>query len=432
MLNLIEEAYGVTADGVAGGPNWVSSDLFDVIAKVPEDATPAQVTEMLQALLAERFRLVIAKDTHPVPRYVLSVGPGGSKLRRTSGPGDSGCRPEPTGPPGGDVINVKAVCHNLTSQQIADTLRQIAGGYVNHDVIDAAKLDGAWDFELEWTPANQLDKSRGGISLSLGLAAARFEAASIKMGRPDDQGYGIGYSGGSQVRAHGTLRELIGSAMQIRTNSMADRIIGLPKSADSQKWEITAKLPVTGEGAPATGRGRPAPPPFSIALEMLRGLLADQFELKTHTENREITVFALMVDNKPRMTRANDSERDQCRLDPLAPRPFPNLGFMVRCENTSMSEFAQNLETATGYLDHPVVDATGLDGGWDFVLGFTPMRLEQPLQAPAATGTIPESPEAPDISIFVALKKELGLKLVKQKRRVPVIVVDHVDEKPLE
>src|SRR5215470_18083909 len=36
MLNLIESAYGVTEDGIAGGPGWISSDLFDVIAKVPE------------------------------------------------------------------------------------------------------------------------------------------------------------------------------------------------------------------------------------------------------------------------------------------------------------------------------------------------------------------------------------------------------------
>ena len=100
----------------------------------------------------------------------------------------------------------------------------------------------------------------------------------------------------------------------------------------------------------------------------------------------------------------------------MAPRPFPNLGFMDRCENASMAYWAENLEIAAGYLDHPVVDVTGLEGGWDFVFGFTPTRLQHPLQPASATATVPEAPDAPDISIFEALQKELGLKLVKQKR----------------
>ena len=72
-------------------------------------------------------------------------------------------------------------------------------------------------------------------------------------------------------------------------------VVGLPKSADTQKWDITAKVPSSGEGAPNIVRGRPLPPPLSVGLEMLRGLLLDQFELKTHTENREVTVYALRL-----------------------------------------------------------------------------------------------------------------------------------------
>src|SRR4051812_21430781 len=47
MLNLIEAAYGVTDDAIAGGPSWLSSDLYDVIAKVPEGTTPAAANLML-------------------------------------------------------------------------------------------------------------------------------------------------------------------------------------------------------------------------------------------------------------------------------------------------------------------------------------------------------------------------------------------------
>ena len=105
----------------------------------------------------------------------------------------------------------------------------------------------------------------------------------------------MGNLGGSELRFAGNLRNLIAQAFMIYPNAANDTILGLPKSADSQVWIITAKLPSTGEGAPIGGGARPQPPPRSVAMEMLRGLLADQFELKTHTENREVTVYAMTV-----------------------------------------------------------------------------------------------------------------------------------------
>ena len=77
MLELIEGAYSVTDDSVAGGPGWLSSDLFNIVAKVPEGTTQATAKLMLQALLADRFQLVVKQEIRPVPRYVLSVDKGG-------------------------------------------------------------------------------------------------------------------------------------------------------------------------------------------------------------------------------------------------------------------------------------------------------------------------------------------------------------------
>jgi uncharacterized protein (TIGR03435 family) len=485
MLNLIEAAYGVTEDVIAGGPNWVDLDLFDVVGKVPAGAKPADANLMLQALLAERFGLVVRKEMRPAPRFVLSVAKSGSKLKAAAASGDSGCKEALTGATGNGPDdpnfqpNIKATCHNLTSQAIADNLHQMASAYVTHDVVDQTQLDGAFDFELEWTPYQILaHKGRDGISVfdavnkqlglqlelkdvpapslaivevhrtptpnpeglanSLALAAARFEVASIKPAKPGDpQMTGILYTGGSEMRAGGTLRQLIAMSLQVQLGIADDMLVGLPKSADSERWAITAKLSTTGEGAPYMVGGRPSPPPLSVALEMLRGLLVDQFELKTHAENREVTVYALTVaGGKPKMTQASDSERSSCRFDPNAPKPFPNVGMVDRCTNRSMDDFAKDMEMANGYIDHPVVNATGLAGGWDFLLGWTPTsqlhtpKIPDPSQ-PAGPSTV-EATAPLDISVFEAVQKELGLKLVKEKRSIPVIVVDHVDEKPIE
>lgn len=159
MLNLIGSAYSVTEDLIAGGPNWVDLDLFDVIAKVPAGITAADANLMLQALLAERFGLVVRKEMRPAPRYVLSVGKGGSKLKPAAPAADSGCKQTLTGAGGNSgpddpnfLPNIKVTCHNFTAQAIADNLRQMASAYLTHDVVDQTKLEGAWDLELEWTP----------------------------------------------------------------------------------------------------------------------------------------------------------------------------------------------------------------------------------------------------------------------------------------
>ncbi len=212
-------------------------------------------------------------------------------------------------------------------------------------------------------------------------------------------------------------------------------VVGLPKSADTQSWDITAKVPATGEGAPNVVNGRPLPPPLSVGLEMLLNVLVDQFELKTHTENREVTVYALtLAGAKPKLSQAEDSERSGCKPDPNAPKPVTNMGAMISCKNTSMAELAQNLQSmANAYIDHPIVDATGLQGGWNFLVGWTAKAALQPVQDPnRPAGAITEASDPNGISVFEAVEKELGLKLVKRKESIPVIVVDHVDEKPID
>jgi uncharacterized protein (TIGR03435 family) len=484
MLNLVEAAYTVSEDNIAGGPGWLNSDLFDVIAKVPDGTTPATANTMLQALLGERFRLVIHNDTRPVPRYVLSVGKG-SKLKPASGSGKPGCQPKDQPGVGGgrgpgDLAsqpNIEVACHDLTSAAIAENLHQMAGGYLDHDVVDLTKLEGSFDFDLEWTGRGALaakgpegisifdavDKQLGlklelknvpmpalviesvnrkpsdnpsGVAAALPLAMARFEAASIKPANPDRPMTGLLYTGGSQMKAGGTLRALIAMSLQMTPNIAADTVIGLPKSADTQSWDITAKVPSTGEGAPNIVNGRPLPPPLSVGLEMLRGLLLDQFELKTHTENREVTVYALtMGSGKPKLTQAEESERSGCKPDPAAPKPATNISMMIGCKNTTMAELADTLQRqASAYIDHPIVDGTGLQGGWNFLIGWTPKAMLQTAgpNPNQPSGTVTDATDPNGISVFEAVEKELGLKLVKQKRSIPVIVVDHVDEKPIE
>ena len=67
----------------------------------------------------------------------------------------------------------------MTSQDIADTLKQMAGGYatyLDHDIIDSTNLEGAWDFDMEWTPPGRWREQRHRDSITI------FEAVNKQLG----------------------------------------------------------------------------------------------------------------------------------------------------------------------------------------------------------------------------------------------------------
>jgi uncharacterized protein (TIGR03435 family) len=95
LAELIRIAYRVKSYQVTG-PAWMSSERFDIAAKLPEGATTEQVPEMLQALLAERFQLKIHRENKDQSVYALVVAKGGPKLK----PAD----PDPETPAGGAPV----------------------------------------------------------------------------------------------------------------------------------------------------------------------------------------------------------------------------------------------------------------------------------------------------------------------------------------
>jgi len=84
LLQLITKAYDVKSYQVQG-PSWMTpvAQRFDIVANLPAGATKEQVPQMLQALLAERFKLVIHRDTKEHNVYALVVAKGGAKFTET-------------------------------------------------------------------------------------------------------------------------------------------------------------------------------------------------------------------------------------------------------------------------------------------------------------------------------------------------------------
>src|SRR5258708_3152009 len=82
-LLLMQRAYGVVDWNVSSGPGWIRTDRYDVAAKadVAGNLTEAQVKPMLQALLAERFKLRLHQSSKEMSGYALVVGKGGPKVK---------------------------------------------------------------------------------------------------------------------------------------------------------------------------------------------------------------------------------------------------------------------------------------------------------------------------------------------------------------
>ena len=84
---LIAYAYDVREFQISGGPGWIGSDEYDIVAKPDGDVRGDRVLAMARALLAERFHLSLHRESKEMPVVALVVAKGGPKLLPSTGSG---------------------------------------------------------------------------------------------------------------------------------------------------------------------------------------------------------------------------------------------------------------------------------------------------------------------------------------------------------
>jgi uncharacterized protein (TIGR03435 family) len=151
--------------------------------------------------------------------------------------------------------------------------------------------------------------------------------------------------------------------------------------------------------------------------QMVQGMLADRFQLTTHFERRQETVYFLAIDKKG--LRLRETPEGACM--PVTPdKPLPPADKACgRYPVTQRQHFAgigmkmpKLAEVLTFAVGSPVIDRTGLAGMFDVRLDYA-----RPDDSP-----VPDGPP----SIFTALPDQLGLRLEPAKGPVDVLVIDHV------
>ena len=98
------------------------------------------------------------------------------------------------------------------------------------------------------------------------------------------------------------------------------------------------------------------------------------------------------------------------------------------------AEIADELQhIAGGYIYGPVLDKSGLEGSYDFTLSFSSVGRTNATPPPTSANSDSEASDPSGaLTLYDAVSRQLGLKLVKEKRPMPVLVIDSIQEKPIE
>jgi uncharacterized protein (TIGR03435 family) len=110
------------------------------------------------------------------------------------------------------------------------------------------------------------------------------------------------------------------------------------------------------------------------------------------------------------------------------------LNGVMTCTNINMAELAEELHRrATGYFYFPVTDGSRLKGEWDLTIAWSSANFfENPGSGEVAASGDEATVPAPSgaVSLYEALRKQLGLKAVREKRAEPLLVIDRINEQP--
>jgi len=145
IRTLITIAYRIRDFQLTGGPAWVSSDRYDILAKPEQVASPPDAktrdelwNERTRSLLADRFGLVIHKETREGQIYLLAIAKGGPKVTEATTPGDRQGITASARRAQGFVAPMKMLAEHLSSA-------------VGRPVIDTTSLTGKYNWILEWS-----------------------------------------------------------------------------------------------------------------------------------------------------------------------------------------------------------------------------------------------------------------------------------------
>ena len=144
------------------GPDWMTKARFEISAKLPAGASPDQIPEMLQALLAERFKLEIRREMKQENVYALMEGIGGVKLKpaELKADDDSPKALGPDGKPRPGMMFALSPGGGVTITAPSASIESLVGlmsRFTQRPVVDLTGIKGQYDFRLTFAAETNPD-----------------------------------------------------------------------------------------------------------------------------------------------------------------------------------------------------------------------------------------------------------------------------------
>jgi uncharacterized protein (TIGR03435 family) len=150
LKRCIMGAYGIGPNQILGGPDWLNSNRYEILAKADQPVGDDILMVMLQSLLAERFKLAIHRETRTLPAFVLEVGKNGPKLERAEN-GESTTRNS----------RGRIEAKSITMDRFAEVLSR----QMDLPVVNRTGLEGVFNLTLQWTPESSRPARTDGLPM---------------------------------------------------------------------------------------------------------------------------------------------------------------------------------------------------------------------------------------------------------------------------
>ncbi len=156
FLDVFKYAYNIQPDQLVGGPGWLRTAKFDVLADPETDHRPTsdQMKKLVQNLLAYRFHLAMHTEQKLLPVYVLTRSSGALRLVRSTA--DPEGIPLVAFDPNGELH-----VGNATMDDFARFLQRFV---LDRPAVNQTQISGRYDFVLRWAPDNEAPNAESGAA----------------------------------------------------------------------------------------------------------------------------------------------------------------------------------------------------------------------------------------------------------------------------
>ena len=191
LERIVRFAYDLPEYRVIGGPDWIRMDRFDVEARADRDLSAEEIRRMVQALLEDRFRLVVRREQREMPIYALRLAREDGRVGPNLRPSAAGCElPGGPGEQGGEVRTANGgVTTRRTCASTATLVSSLSNG-LQAPVDDRTGLTGLWAYELSFTGERRRATTPAAIARDPNDAPALLTAVQEQLGLELERGRG--------------------------------------------------------------------------------------------------------------------------------------------------------------------------------------------------------------------------------------------------